>query len=312
MSSPGIWKTDMDREINPADRGDALIPRSSSARSNGSESSGAANSKGLLDDRHNAEKEYESRTQRPVRIGRQVYSISSDEIRTMYDIGRFRVIRDQDLVAFRYRSNQPPMRQDVQALLRQGLIQHKTIWTGRNKEVNTLLALTKAGKQLLKRQEGIPSDQALYTGFVKPAEIHHDAEVYPVFQRESAQIEKEGGRIRRVVLDYELKKKAYSPLAKAKALPPAEYAKQQAEIAREFGLKVVNGHIALPDLRIEYETPSGATGHIDLEVASKDYHGSHAAEKAAAGFKIYASPDVAARLSRALEEREITAEILWL
>ncbi len=258
------------------------------------------------------EQEQDSRARRPVRMGRQIYSISRDEIRTLYDIGRFRAIRTEDLARFHYGQKETPMNQDLQSLTGQGLIQRKTRWTGRHKEVETFLALTKSGKQLLKRQASIPSDQALYTGFVKPAELRHDAAVYPVFQREAAQIEKEGGRIRRVVLDYELKKKSYSPLAKAKALPPAEYTKQQAEIARQFGLKVVNGHLTLPDLRIEYETRSGTSAQIDLEVATESYHGSHAAEKAAAGFKIYAAPEVAARLSRALEEREITAEILWL
>jgi hypothetical protein len=303
----------MDRELNPIDREGTLLAR---APTRGSQVQNAE--AGMPEEskdsphRSDCERAQESRTLRPVRIGRQVYSISHDEVRTMYDIGRFRIIRDQDLAAFRYRSKEALMKQDVQALLAQGLIQRKTLWTGRNKDVNALLALTKAGKKLLKRQDGIPSDQALYTGFVKPAELHHDASIYSVFQREAAQIEKDGGRIRRVVLDYELKKKVYSPLAKAKVLGPAQYTKQQAEIARQFGLKVVNGHITLPDLRIEYETSSGVAGHMDLEVASKDYHGSHAAEKAAAGFKIYAAPDVAARLTRGLEEREITAEIFWL
>ena len=68
----------------------------------------------------------------------------------------------------------------------------------------------------------------------------------------------------------------------------------------------------MPDLRIEYEDRHGVSAQIDLEVASESYHGSHAAEKAAAGFRIYAAPDLAARLSRALEEREITVEILSL
>src|SRR5437879_1827659 len=75
-----------------------------------------------------------------------------------------------------------------------------------------------------------------------------------MYQAERERIEKAGGRIRRVVLDYELKQKAYSPLAKAKALPPLDYARRQEQIARENGLKVVQGHITLPDLRIEYET----------------------------------------------------------
>ena len=299
----------MDREIEPERHEIPSLTRPAPGRpeANAAGSEAEPDAGGL-----GREPEQDARTRRPVRMGRQVYSISRDEIRTLYDIGRFRAIRTEDLKRLLYRQKENPMNQDLQSLTAQGLIQRKTLWTGHHKEVDTFLALTKTGKQLLKRQAGLPSDQALYTGFVKPAELRHDAAVYPVFQREAAQIESEGGRVRRVVLDYELKKKAYSPLAKAKALSPAEYTRRQGEIAQQFGLKVVNGHLALPDLRIEYETRSGTCAQIDLEVATKDYHGSHAAEKAAAGFKIYAAPEVAARLSRALEEREITAEILCL
>jgi hypothetical protein len=253
-----------------------------------------------------------NRVHRPVRAGRQIYSTSPDERETMYDLGRFRVISSEDLAAVRYQGNEARMRQDLRSLITQRLVQRKSVWTGRDGETDTFWTLTKAGKRLVKRQYPVPQGQGIYGGFVKPAELRHDAAIYRVYQREAAYIEKQGGRVRRVVLDYELKKKAYSPLAKAKALPPAEYTKRQAEIAREHGLKVVNGHMVLPDLRIHYEDRYGVSAQIDLEVASENYHGSHAAEKAAAGFRIYASADTAGRLSRALEEREITAEILCL
>ena len=247
-----------------------------------------------------------------VREGRHFYRLSPDERATLYDVGRFRIVATDDLCQLRYKGNAPQMQADLRSLLAQGLLQGKTVWTGRDRETNTFFTLTKAGKKLLKSQHAGPSDQAIYNGFVKPAELRHDAAIYRMFHLEAAKIEQEGGRVRRVVLDFELKKKAYSPLAKAKAFPPAEYARRQAEIARESGLKVVNGHITLPDLRIEYEDRHGVSAQIDLEVASESYHGSHAAEKAAAGFRIYAAPDLAARLSRALEEREITVEILSL
>jgi len=258
------------------------------------------------------ERDRETRVHRPVRSGRQIYSISPDERETMYDMGRFRVLSAEDLAALKYRGNQAHMRQDLRSLAAQGLVQRKSVWTGRDGETDTFWTLTKTGKRLIQRLYPVPKGQAIYTGFVKPAELRHDAAIYRMYHLEAARIEKEGGRIRRVVLDYELKKKAYSPLAKAKALSPAEYVKRQEEIAREHGLKVVNRHIVLPDLRIEYEDRHGVSAQIDLEVASESYHGSHAAEKAAAGFRIYASADTAARLSRALEEREITAEILSL
>jgi hypothetical protein len=258
------------------------------------------------------DRDQENRSHRPILYGRQIYAISPDERETMYDMGRFRILSAEDLAALKYRGNQALMRQDLRALAAEGLVERKSVWTGRDGETDTFWTLTKTGKRLLQRLYPVPKGQAIYTGFVKPAELRHDAAIYKMFQREAAQIEKEGGRIRRVILDYELKKKAYSPLAKARALPPAEYVKRQEEIAREHGLKIVNRHIVFPDLRIEYEDRHGVSAQVDLEVASESYHGSHAAEKAAAGFRIYAPADTAARLSRALEEREITAEILSL
>jgi hypothetical protein len=252
------------------------------------------------------------RTRRSVRSGRQIYSVNAEERQTLFDMGRFRVLASRDALALRYQGRQGQMQQDLRSLAAQGLAQRKSVWTGKSKEVDEFWALTKAGKRFLRKQFPVPPGQALYTGFVKPKELRHDAAIYRVFQREAAQIEREGGRVRRVVLDYELKKKAYSPLAKAKALPPDKYAKRQAEIAQQNRLKVVNGHIVLPDLRIEYVNAQGVSAQLDREVATENYHGSHAAEKAAAGFRIYASEDTAARLSRALEEREMTAEILSL
>jgi hypothetical protein len=254
----------------------------------------------------------DSRARRQVRMGRQIYSLNPEERQSLYDMGRFRVLAGPDVLALRYHGRPAQMRQDLRSLIAQGLAQHKSVWTGKNKEVDEFWALTKAGKRFLKRQFPVPAGQALYTGFVKPKELRHDAAVYPVFQREAAQIERDGGSVRRVVLDYELKKKAYSPLAKARALLPEEYAKRQAEIADQYRLKVVNGHLVLPDLRIEYVDAHGLAAYVDLEVATENYHGSHAAEKAAAGFRIYASSETAGRLSRALEEREISAEIFAL
>jgi hypothetical protein len=204
------------------------------------------------------------------------------------------------------------MREELRSLARQNLVQRKTVWTGRHRDKETFWALTEQGKRLARRNGAIPSRQALYAGFVKPAELRHDAAIYPMYQKEAQRLTKEGARIQRIVLDYELKKKVYSPLAKAKSLPASEYARRQSEIAEEHGLRVINGHIVLPDLRVEYETADGSTEYIDLEVATANYHGSHASEKAAAGFRMYASPDTAERLSRALEEREIIAEIFSL
>jgi hypothetical protein len=150
--------------------------------------------------------------------------------------------------------------------------------------------LTKAGKDLLRRydKETREAGQALYAGFVKPRETAHDSAIYRMYRAEAAYIAKEGGRVKRVILDFELKKKAYSPLAKARRVSLEEYKRKQREIADQFGLKVVDGKIRLPDLRIEYQKANGEEARVDLELATEHYRGDHMAAKEGAGFKIYA------------------------
>jgi hypothetical protein len=282
-------------------------------------------------ERHSMEEPSRSASERPVetnretdsgpapsrersgRIGRNyAYQVSAAELETMYDIGRFRTVAVADLAKERYAGRACDMRADLRSLADQGLIQKRTIWTERNKAPLAVAVLTKRGKELLEREFKDRQAQQLFAGFVKPAEVAHDAAIYRMFRAEAARIEKAGGRISRVVLDYELKKNLYSPLAKAKALPPLEYAKRQAEVAKENGLKVIEGKIPLPDLRIEYETSSGEASRVDLELATHHYHGSHLQTKAEAGFKMYAPDDSAGRLKAVLDEREITAAILSL
>jgi hypothetical protein len=249
----------------------------------------------------------------PVRGGR--VRISPAERRTLQEIGAFRTVAIEDLASHRYRGDLAQMRQDLRSLTSQGLVQRRAAWLA-DKSKLPVVVLTRAGKDLMEKarsEEAVTGNrQLLYAGFVKPREVAHDAAIYRMFHAESSRIEQTGGRIRRVVLDYELKKKIYSPLARAKALPPLEYARRQAEIAQANALKVIDGRIPLPDLRIEYETSAGDLAKVDLELATHHYHGSHLAPKAQAGFKLYAADGSASRLSAALEEREITASILSL
>ena len=53
---------------------------------------------------------------------------------------------------------------------------------------------------------------------MKPQEVAHEAALYRMYQAETAEIEKGGGTIRRIVLDYELKKSIYAPLVKLKLM----------------------------------------------------------------------------------------------
>jgi len=239
---------------------------------------------------------------------RREYSLSESQLQTLSEIGRFRTIANNDLERYRYHNDTARMRQECRALLNQHLIQTRSLWRGRDKERLTVVTLTRQGKRLLERAG---ARGTFYAGFVKPAEMAHDAAIYRMYQAEAARIMKEGGQIRRISLDYELKRKVYSPLAKERPRSE-EYKKRQAEVAAQYGLKVVRGHIQLPDLRIEYETPDGETARSDLELATHHYRGGQLASKAEAGFRFYASAEDRSRLRAVFDDHHITTEILSL
>ncbi len=56
--------------------------------------------------------------------------------------------------------------------------------------------------------------QATYHGLVKPKEARHDADLYRLYQKVATEIEHSGGKVRRVVLDFELKKDLYQSLSR--------------------------------------------------------------------------------------------------
>ena len=52
-------------------------------------------------------------------------------------------------------------------------------------------------------------------------------------------------------------------------------------------LPVVDGHLELPDVRIEYETPDGRIEYRDVELVTEHYSRGQLAGKAQAGFTLY-------------------------
>jgi hypothetical protein len=239
----------------------------------------------------------------------RTYRLRSSEITTMVELGKFRVVAMKDLSEFAYGSNDDRMRPDVENLVRHGLVEMKSIpheETGSRQ----LLTLTKYGHRFLTQTQSAGKGQALYHGFTKPREAHHDADLYRLYQKAAAQIEGQGGRNLRVVLDYELKKRLYHDIAKLG--DDRNSADSKRAIAERHGLQVVRGKIPVPDVRIEYETQDGERARVDVELATGHYRGRNLAEKVRAGFSIYARADDVSKLRRVLDQRELTAEILSL
>ena len=248
---------------------------------------------------------------REVRGGRR-YELNARERDVLRDIGRFRTIDTEALLKHRYSGMASAMRKEIASLQQQGLLLRRSISVGKKRDTLVIVALTKKGAALVRRDQQLAEGQAVYAGFVKPAEVPHDAAIYSMYQSEAAQIEAKGGRIRRVVLDYELKKRVYSKLAHEREAGPLQYAKRQQEIADENRLPMIDGKIALPDLRIEYETPGGDLDHVDLELATEHYHRAHMDAKVRAGFKMYGFVSTSRGRRAQWEGRELTAAVLSL
>jgi len=239
----------------------------------------------------------------------RAYLLRDSEIHSLKEIGTFRVIPVSDLGKFAYDANRERMEKDIRALVRQSLLKDTTLEISRKKKLR-VVTLTKAGHRVLKNSNQVPDDQPIYHGLVKPREVKHDADLYRLYQKEAARIERAGGRPVRVLLDYELKRNLNRDLALLG--PNKDNADRKREVAQKHGLQVVNGKIPVPDLRVEYESPELELRHVDLELATRDYRPRAMAEKASAGFSLYGRSEDASRLRRVLDEREITAGILSL
>jgi len=227
----------------------------------------------------------------------------------MVELGKFRAVAREDLSEFVYGGNTDRTRPDLENLVRQGLIEMKSI---PHEEMGSrqLLTLTKNGHRFLSQTQSAGKGQALYHGFAKSREAHHDADLYRLYQKAAAKVETQGGRNLRVVLDYELKKQVCHDLAKLG--PDRASAASTHSVAERHGLQVVRGKIPLPDVRIEYDAPDGERARLDLELATGHYRGRDLAEKVRAGFSLYAHAEDVSKLRRVLDQQELTAEILSL
>jgi hypothetical protein len=236
------------------------------------------------------------------------YDLRESEVQVLADLGKFRVIAADDLARFAYNNDQTRMEQETANLTRRGLIEEKVVETSFGGP-SRIYALTRAGRKLLASSNRLPKGQEIYSGFVKPKEAKHDAKLYRVYRREASRIEERGGRMRRVVLDYELKKRVNGDLMQ---MGNKENLGGKEEVAERYGLRVVAGRIPLPDLQIEYEMPERGVARVNLELATGDYRPEQIAQKARAGFTIYSHADDGARVCRILDQQELTAEILSL
>lgn len=259
----------------------------------------------------------DQRTRRQA-IPQQVVGVSlrEEERRVLSEVGRFRVVTTRDLAETVYDNRHSRMERDLAFLREQGLIQVDAVNArrdGRGGRVERIevVTLTKDGRTVARQTSGLPQDQTLYAGLVKPREVEHDAQIYRAYRKEAERIEQKGGTNLRVQLDFELKSQIQKAIhAERKANPEQDMAEIKEQVAGRFDLPFVAGGIQIPDARIEYDLPrdpdrdidqGSRTSHDDIEVLTAAYRPGHLRNKAQAGFHVYASSSDRATLTAKIE-----------
>ena len=208
----------------------------------------------------------------------RTHLLDEADMRTLATIGAFRVVPIQDLDGSA----------DLRRLSNEGLITNETLTDIAGSQ--RIVSLTSEGKAVLEANRsrgGDGPDQAFYAGVVKPRELAHDALVFRAFKEEQARIDAQGGRMTRVVLDYELKREYQRFLNREDRPDDATLESDRRAFADAHDLHIVRSHLELPDLRIEYETEDGRVEHRDVEIVTEHYSRGQISGKTRAGFVCY-------------------------
>lgn len=231
-----------------------------------------------------------------VRDRDRVYDIDGAEARMLATVGSFRVVTAHDLAALRDDARKP--HQSIRHLEDSGLIQRSPLDAN-----DRAVVLTDRGRNLLEANRSLPRDdrtheprQEFYAGLRKPRELTHDVKVYRAYEHAEQRIRDSGGRVRRVVLDYEMKRDYQRFLHERNRGRkdcdgrPDRDAEEIVRWAQERQLPYEeDGHVHFPDARVEYEDRDGRSHFEDLEIVTPHYRGVHAAGAAKSGFRCYMS-----------------------
>ena len=157
------------------------------------------------------------------------------------------------------------------------------------------VTLTPRGRRLLdahRRDVGDARHQAFHAGVSRPRELTHDASLYRAYLRAEERLREQGGEVRRVVLEQDLKTEYQRFLQEhnrgrsdSDGRPDRDPHEVEAW-ARDHELPYFDESVHFPDFRIEYEL-DGRDAHEDIEVLTEHYRGAHAGSRVRAGFSCY-------------------------
>jgi len=234
-----------------------------------------------------------------VRVRGRTYELNGRQNRALSAVGAFRVVSARDLRDHLHLSGDARAG-DLRHLRESGLIRTVPLEGYRDR----VIALTEAGRNLLeahRRTGGQEPRQVFYAGVRKPRELEHDTQIYRAYTGAAERLTDRGARLRRVVLDYELKSEYQRFLQagnRSRADSDGRSDREAHEIAAwafAHDLPYFDEQVHFPDVRIEYEDLDERSRHEDIEITTVHYRGAHAAAAARSGFSRYSS--VSARVS---------------
>ena len=234
----------------------------------------------------------------------------SERMREVLELlAKLRVVSYRSVVDAAFDGHPHTARRGIGALEGQGLIERRSvrpIGSKRNGDAKTfqVLALTAKGAEVCernRREAGEPGGR-VWSGFVRPRELAHDAAVSDLVLAVRERVEACGGAVRGVRMEAELK----GALARAEeAAGGGRGARRKARIAAAAALGVpeVDGEIHLPDAVVEVTDDAGREMGIQLEVATGQYSAAQVQAKLQAGMVVAfagATRSFARRMERAV------------
>ena len=188
---------------------------------------------------------------RPEQIGD--YRLRGSEVRTLATVGSFRVIPRDDLERLSVATSR-----DVERLREKGLMATTPYMVGSRR--TSVVTLTCEGLALLEehRRDCHQGDrQAFYAGVARPMELAHDSRLFAAYVETRDRLANDGGRVRRVVLEQQLKTEYQRFLQE-----PNRGQRHSAGLLRrdreavsdwatQHDLPVNRGSVRFPDMRIE-------------------------------------------------------------
>ena len=217
------------------------------------------------------------------------------------EVGIYRSASHQDLVNTHFSGNRFAASRGLQKLVRSGDMQEHQV-RGPQGGTFTVYTLTRSGAAQAERlavQGGLSPSQRTWSGMVKPREAAHDADVAKACRKEIETLTARGAKLRRVLIDAELK----SILARRSEATRAKEGKEEADRARmkaatELHLPVDNeGHVQVPDAQIQYVDEAGNIGRVNVEVTTDQYSKTAVKAKSGAGFAMHGSGKANTRTS---------------